>query len=191
MWYRSFCSCLVICGLCFVGMDANGQQDTTASKNDAFANVLKKEVRGLSQTSIDEIIEIRKRLGGGTGLGDSDLVGLGNNSWTSDLFTDSKSILDHHKPAPRFAKTQSEKLFFEMLQNIEDLDVKQTVTKSARTKDRIADIRATARRIDELAADLEELELFGDADELRALATDIRAKARPKSRTANSGRRMR
>lgn len=166
---------------------AAGQQDAPAGQN-TFAQVLKNEVRGLSQTSIDEIVEIRKRLGGGTGLELTEQVDLTDPHWQNQIHKATKSSLDHQHPSPDSARTASERLFFVMLCQADPVHVGRTITREngQHNSVRLADIRETARRADQLAADLEELELFVDADALRTLASQIRRKARPRSRTAGT-----
>ena len=171
------------------GAIVDGQQ-TASSDDDAFAKALKQEAAGISQTSIDEIIEIRKRLGGGIGLGGSNPLFDSAQNQKVKRPAQTKSSLDHQIPNPDDACTDSERLFFELLGKGNPIHVGRQLIESDEN-DRAANLRSTARRVDQLAADLEELELFADADELRSFATKMRKKARENRRTANSRRELR
>lgn len=187
---------------CFTS-NADAQQ-----AEESFAEVLKSEAVDLSDTSINEILEIRRRLGGGTGLGSDSKQSAAEDSKVApapsavETESDSKpanrqlgalslrteSILDHKKPDPNDAITPSERMFFEMLEETKPLHVGREFVK---TGDRSSNIRDTARLADQLAADLEDLEMYSKADSLRNLASQIRRTARQNARTASAQRKIR
>lgn len=198
-----FCSnwlafALILC--CITAVDTVAQERNES--DESFAEVLKSEASGLSDASINEILEIRRRLGGGTGLGlpreDSGVVGSGvvglarnveiESQSGSELTSKTESILDHKKPDPSHAITLSEKLFFEMINGSKPLHVGRELINKG---DRISSIRETARLADQLAADLEDLSMYRKADSLRILASQIRKTARQNSSTAQVPRKIR
>lgn len=196
-----------------------------SDSDDAFAKVLKNEAIGISQSSIDEILDIRRRLGGGTnltptkldtnagsddkkasnenGAGHSDDGGTVSNSSDVERIDEGSidrrkeydisaaSSLDYQAPSVDEARTQSERMFYQLLQKAKPIHVGRSLVRSNLKGQRVSNIRETARCVDQLAADLEELELFGDADQLRVMASRIRNKARQDSRTAQRTREMR
>jgi len=189
---------------------------------DSFSNVLKNEANGLSQESIDEIIEIRKRLGGGTGLEGfefefefanplpenslerlpggfglpeaSDLPGGSGNclGMQESSFEPARSPFERFSPdMPRPGGVAGGTALAGTVSVGTIPTVGIAVSKSDGEKgsrERVVRIRDAARRFDELAADLEDLELFADADALRALASTIRRRVRPSGRTGPSTR---
>ncbi len=153
---------------------------------DAFKSILKSAADGLADESIDEILEIRKQLGGGTGLETHELFDFSSTGCQgSERLPCCPSALASTLPdCPdcESAATYSERLFFSMLQpdparcrNEGGLPA----TDNAMEKDgHVRQIRDIARRLEQLAADLEDLDLFTDADSLRSRAARLRFTAR-------------
>ena len=166
---------------------------------DTFAEMLKTEATDLPPASVQEILEIRQRLGGGTGLGASGLgisklfdqvpvakvpisaakhsSILDDNPAENDSRTASAidTLLSFECPSPDLASCKSERMFFEMLA--------ENTQKDATNRDQeavqpVAALRNVVRRMDSLAADLEEMELYSDADSIRNRASKLRAQAR-------------
>ena len=192
------------------GQDATGPENGTVVPN-SFADILKNEASSLSDSSINEILEIRKRLGGGTGIGISDLfkpTSIRKTRKKSTLKANVSSILDDKKPVPSLAVSDSERIFFEMLQSSPPVHVGRTdpgyhrnnrtqsapedqVLGESEVKSQGKTARDAARRIEQLAADLEDSELFAGADRLRQVAADLRQQVRKTSKTAQKTRRIR
>ena len=154
--------------------------DFLAAQNDGneslFETVLRQESsQKLSNEELREIVNVRKRLGGGTGL-ELDEV-LFKNPFTSQANPEKyfKEIDESESFEPvEFA----EKLFWQMLDSSKTQKTQPTFAASADSKQdakpaNIDGLRSIARRLEEIAADMENHELFDDADELRSRAANI------------------
>lgn len=168
---------LLICTACVLCL-SNGLWAQTKQSNDEFSNLLQSKSRELSAQEVNEILAIRKRLGGGTGL-ELDALFLDQNQ---DLSPNESSLpprttlnLSPLKPVANsvpqpasLAKPQNRPL------------EPQTIVPS-----NMSNYRKIARKMEELAADLEDLNLFEDADILRERANRLRNIVRTAMKKSN------
>ena len=140
--------------------------------HDEFSDLLRAESETLTDPQIQEILEIRKRLGGGTGLE------LGN------LLAPPKSNKDqaNDKQAPAVQQLPRVVPFLPKTNDVPPFPAGDYIAAvrpvlSLPVND-VAGYRKIARKMDELAADLEDLNLFEDADLLRVRANRLRLKVR-------------
>ena len=124
--------------------------------NDDFAKILKSENKDISEETVAEILAIRKRLGSGLGLEVADSFKLPE---TKSLST----LVESDSP--------SGKIFLNAMKSW-----KAKSTQPAGVF--VGKLRMVARKMDQLAADLEDLDLFEDADQIRNQAAKIRLRAR-------------
>ncbi len=146
--------------------DLSAQQQQS---NELFAEILKSENQDISEEAVDEILAIRKRIGG---------IGLPSQEFSAKASQPGSAPIADQKPAQLQADTNSGRN-----PKWKDLQFKAdskavSPLKSGTKKIRIRQLRAVARKMDTLAADLEDLDLFQDADTLRARAASIRGEAR-------------
>lgn len=174
---------LFCCGVSLV----QGQNSET--RDDTFTAILNSGNYGLSQESIEEIVQIRQRLGGGTRLE----VGQPFKSIEAcpkpvpTELVQFESALACELPDPASSSTESERLFFDMIHSIAEPAISFPADQLAYDdSENIPALRSVARRIDELAADLEEINQFEHADSLRLRATKLRHQARVSIRSDNS-----
>ena len=189
-----FRDCFTICFLlcCCVSL-VHGQISPT--EDDTFTAILKSETYGLSAESVDEIIQIRKRLGGGTRLEFDQPFTSRQASRKSAPTTVSQfdSVIVSEPLDPATSATESERLFFEMINRTSEpkthcLNCLAAQVANADGED-IPELRSVARRIDELAAELEEINQFEHADNLRLRAASLRQQARISNRAVDSNLR--
>ena len=193
MFQKTFKLLTVFTGCCLFSAGAFAQEPT-----ELFKSMLKEEsLKTLSSNEIDEIMNIRQRLGGGTGL---EL----NNILLSDTDKPTKPI-EQSVPAVQavyvMPNVSAEQIFLKMAStfglqgpaekepNNSSLDTKPiTGSKSADSGASSAALKSMqnlARRIEELAADVEQMNLFQEADGLRNQASQIRLKTRRLIRSAS------
>ena len=141
--------------------------------NDVFADLLRSEFGGISEQEISEIIDIRNRLGGGTAI---------ELNWPTRSEKPGKAapfelpIFNADTPEHLVVDTESERIFLKMLD--------QCSTGLKKPGSIVAnDYRKIARKLDELASDLEDLELYVTADEIRSQASKLRNQARTASQS--------
>ena len=150
-----------------VSILTTGLPAQSTSAKDEFANQLRSTSPEIEEESIAEILEIRERLGGGTGLE------------LSDLFAEeSKTVNQTMKLDRSFQFNQpvkSEALFRQAVQACEKA---QTAPTQLVSFAKASSLRKIARKMDEVAADLEDIELFEDADFIRKRAQNLREKLR-------------
>ncbi len=140
----------------FLSSQSNAQ-DLQPAK-DTFAEILKTEAEGMSADGINEILQIRKQLGGGTGLELETILGCSNNLIRFDPATrDGEPV---HRP--------------------------NAASDSSLPATAVSRIRRVARQLDEMAADLEDVELYEHADDLRVKADSLRRQARNTTRSARA-----
>ncbi|MEM9410101.1 MAG: hypothetical protein AAGA30_03240 [Planctomycetota bacterium] len=134
-------------------------------EGESFAKVLESTSSELSPEVIDEIVQIRKRLGGGTGL-ELDQIFKNLEPLTSPIPND---LLANHD-------VKAENWFLESLQACESLSVATTHRTSSSSPPK--PVLKIARKMDEIAADLEDLEFYRDADSIRQQAQQLRLNLR-------------
>ncbi len=194
MKYCYFCEYFAACFLmCCCGSLAQGQISPTG--DDTFTAMLKSEIYGLSAESIEEIVQIRQQLGGGTRLEfDQPLMRMpACPEPAPTTISQFASVLGCELPDPESSATESERLFFEMINaaskpTMNCLNCLAAEVADGDGKD-ITALRSVARRIDELAAELEEIHQFDHADNLRLRATSLRQQARISNRAVDSNSR--
>lgn len=124
--------------------------------NDAFAEILRSTNQQVSEETIAEIVKIRNRIGSRLDLD------MENTLWNLD---------DHHSNVQLSdlvnSESRSEKIFAGMVECTESVAVSL-----------VSDLRQITRKMDDIAADLEELQLYEDADVIRHRASIIRNNAR-------------
>ena len=150
--------------------------------NDLFESMLKQESsQKLSSEEINEIVAIRNRLGGGTGL---ELSAVLEEPPFPEEENPELYFAQNDDSQPLVPIVAAEKLFWQMLDAYQPRPPKPQANSTVSRNSEIEPLRVIARRLEELAADMEELNLFEGADGLRNQAARVRQQSRQQIRNA-------
>lgn len=174
-------STLIFVSLSVVSLAIAQEPET---KINPFADMLRQTSKKISDDEIREIMAIRERMGGGTKL-DLDGYVAEQPAWpglgVSEMLDDSKS---ENSTNPFANPSPAARMFMQHIESAAPISNPfESTVSSSNAKSNVSKMRDIAKRMELLAADIEELELFEDADLLRNRANKIRMQARKSSST--------
>jgi len=171
--------------LMFIGLAATSMtiaQDAEVKTN-PFVDMLRQTSGAISDDEIREIMAIRERLGGGTKLdlknffSDEPAEKPASRRFGVSELLDGFKTADYTSPISKPSKAA--RMF---LRHIDAADSKPGVVAAVKSiatgNSNVSKMRDIARRMEVLAADIEDMELFEDADLLRSRANRIRLRVR-------------
>ena len=168
--------CLAV--FCFALFGSEFLYAQNSSGQDLFEAMLrKKSSEKLTPEEIQDIMQIRSRLGGGTGLELDEVFTKYSTQRQEEPARYFQKLDDANRHTPVVA---AEKLFWQMLDSFQTSQTSQADQSAAQTRS----LRSIARRLEEIAADLEEWEMFDNADQLRLQAAKVRQQSREQIRQA-------